>query len=289
MSAPAGIDPATGEVLDVLTVDEAAELEEHETTIGAGLGTFRAVGDALLRIREGRLYRRDHDSFDEYCVHVWGMSKRHANRLAMAAQVAAVLERDDDDMGPIGLTSESQARELAPLLEDPPALRAAYADALEVAAGPPTAEDLRAAVKPRLPKPKTPKLAAPPPPSGDPVADTIAAKQAERDRAKAEREARERARVAEQAQAKAEEAAIAALKAHAEAEDADLFAASENAKARSAIRSVLDLDPVLFASYCRDPERRTERLDELEQWIATHREALASTGASLHVINGGAP
>jgi hypothetical protein len=91
-----------------LTRMEATRLEELEATIERGLETFIEVGRALLEIREARLYRETHRTFEDYCRERWAMSKSYAHRQIQAAEIAAVV--------PIG--TESQARELAPLKKD---------------------------------------------------------------------------------------------------------------------------------------------------------------------------
>lgn len=66
------------------------------------------MGAALLAIRDGRLYRQTHTTFEDYCRERWGGSKRHANRLVEAAEVV-------HQLGPVGPipTTERQTRELA--------------------------------------------------------------------------------------------------------------------------------------------------------------------------------
>jgi len=62
-----------------------------------GLATFVEVGQALMKIRDARLYRETHETFESYCRERWGWSRRHANRTIQAAEVAGVL----GPMGPI--------------------------------------------------------------------------------------------------------------------------------------------------------------------------------------------
>ena len=60
-----------------------------------------------------RLYRDTHPTFEDYCRERWGMSRRYANRQIEAAGVAETLT-------PIGaIPNEAQARELAPLKNEP--------------------------------------------------------------------------------------------------------------------------------------------------------------------------
>lgn len=95
--------------------DQTARLAELEAVIAGGLQTFVDVGLALLEIRDSRLYRESHGTFDDYCRERWHISKTHANRQIEAAEVAGLLT-------PIGVipTNEAQARELVPLLREVP-------------------------------------------------------------------------------------------------------------------------------------------------------------------------
>lgn len=97
-----------------LSVDEQQQLADLEEVIEGGLPTFVAVGKALLTIRDRRLYRARHATFEDYCRTRWAMSRRHANRLIEASEVV-------ETMGPMGPTKERHARELIPL--DPEARR----------------------------------------------------------------------------------------------------------------------------------------------------------------------
>lgn len=109
-----------------LTVDERDDLEQHEEVIEQGLQTFVEVGTALLAIRDGRLYRMTHATFEEYCRERWGMVRRQADRLIQAAEVA-------DNLRPFGLIpqTESQARPLTHL--EPDQQREAWAKAVDTA------------------------------------------------------------------------------------------------------------------------------------------------------------
>lgn len=66
-----------------------------------------------MAIRDGRLYRKSYGTFEDYCRERWGWSKRHCDRLIGAAEISR-------DLGPIGPTTESQAR---PLTKLPPEQR----------------------------------------------------------------------------------------------------------------------------------------------------------------------
>ena len=93
---------------DTLSLVEKNNLQYHEQVIQKGLASFIEVGESLMAIREGKLYRAEFGTFENYCKVRWGISKRHANRLIGAKEL-------QDEMGPIGpkIQTESQARELA--------------------------------------------------------------------------------------------------------------------------------------------------------------------------------
>ncbi len=97
-----------------LTATEAAQFEACETTIKAGLETFYEVGNALLAIRDARLYRRDFATFEDYCRQRWGMVASRARQLIGAAGVAMNLQ----GVTSVTLSNEAQARALAPLSSD---------------------------------------------------------------------------------------------------------------------------------------------------------------------------
>ena len=145
-----GLGKEGGEVTDViksLTDVELSTLDKHEAVIKRGLNTFADVGNALLAIRDGRLYREQHGTFEDYCRERWGMSRIHAHRMIDAARVCDVL--------PIGNkpTSESQARPLArlPAEKQPEAWEAASNKAKEESR-PVTARDVEVEVEKRTEK-----------------------------------------------------------------------------------------------------------------------------------------
>ena len=85
-------------------------LGECEAVIERGLKTFCEVGEALLAIRDGRLYRITHSTFEDYCREKWDISRFYAHRLIEASTVIENLR-----LLPIGNKlpeTESQARPL---------------------------------------------------------------------------------------------------------------------------------------------------------------------------------
>lgn len=125
------VDAETGEIVPTLA--------EHEAVIERGLGTFVEVGNALIAIRDGRLYRLTHDTFEDYCLRRWGLKRQRAYQLITASEVAASVSQICDTP----VLRESHATALAPLKQEP----ARMADALRNAGPQPTAERIREAVK----------------------------------------------------------------------------------------------------------------------------------------------
>lgn len=70
-----------------LTRAEIESLHQCETIIERGLNTFYEVGKALMEIRDSRLYREQHGTFEEYCQQRWGLGRNYANKLIGAAGV----------------------------------------------------------------------------------------------------------------------------------------------------------------------------------------------------------
>jgi len=112
---------------DLLSKGEQRKLGQLERRIAAGLQTFREVGTALLEIRDSRLYRDTHATFEAYCAERWGMPRSRAYQLMDSAKVVATLGDPED------LTNEAQARELA-VLDDPEQVKVVW-QAVEEAAG----------------------------------------------------------------------------------------------------------------------------------------------------------
>jgi len=78
-----------------LNAIERTELASCEAIIERGIREFFEVGEALLRIRNGRLYRAEYSTFDDYCLERWGFTSRNALRYMNAAQVLQNLQITD--------------------------------------------------------------------------------------------------------------------------------------------------------------------------------------------------
>lgn len=149
-----------------LDTREAAALAEHEAAVERGLGTFLDVGRALMAIRDDRLYRAEHRTFDAYCRSRWKLSPSRAYQFIDAAHVSTVVD----------VANEAQARELAPLLDEPEALRDAWQQASDATGGKPTAAAIRNVVRPPI---SPPSVVSTPPGGGEPVRVTHTTKTTE--------------------------------------------------------------------------------------------------------------
>lgn len=92
---------------DALTTIEAERLEACENIIARGLESFVDVGEALRIIRDERLYRLTHATFEDY-IQTWGLSRSRAYQLIAWREVDESLSTVVDKPA-----TERQARELA--------------------------------------------------------------------------------------------------------------------------------------------------------------------------------
>jgi hypothetical protein len=97
--------------MEILNIDESHELERCEVVIKQGLNTFIEVGQALMTIREKRLYRIVFKTFEDYCIERWAISKPRAYQLIDAANVIIGLSTMVDVLP----ESERQVRPLTSL------------------------------------------------------------------------------------------------------------------------------------------------------------------------------
>lgn len=142
------------DLADRLSADEKRDLAQHEARIKDGMKIVFDVALALTGIRNGRLYRETHKTFELYCDERWGFTKTHANRMIAGASVL-------EDLTPIGAKPKNieQTKPLTRL--KPEQRREAWAVAQERAAGKEvTAFDLEQAAAKVAPK--VSKMAPPP-------------------------------------------------------------------------------------------------------------------------------
>ncbi len=91
---------------------ERAQLTACESSIDTLRIAFWAAGRALQIVRDGRLYRDSHETFDEYVEQRWDMQRSYAHKLIRAWPLAARLH-------PIApAINEGQVRELLPVVAE---------------------------------------------------------------------------------------------------------------------------------------------------------------------------
>ncbi len=144
---------------ELLTPEEwelSQRLEDCEEIIQRGMGTFVEVGNALLDIRDGRLYRTEFATFEDYCRERWGFSRPRAYELINAADTVTRMSA----MADIPIDNERQARALHQVVQMHGIETAA--NVLEEAAesGPITATNITEIAR-QLPPPEPPKKPEP--------------------------------------------------------------------------------------------------------------------------------
>ena len=123
-----------------------SELAKYEAVIERGMRTIIEVGMAMKAIRDNKLYKGQHETFELYVKNRWECSKTRAYQLIEAAEVDANLSTivDKSDLPQM----ESQLREVG---KAPPEMQAEVVKkAVEKAAEEnrkPTAKDYKEAVK----------------------------------------------------------------------------------------------------------------------------------------------
>lgn len=76
-----------------LSADERQALADQEAKIEDGLKTFFKVGMALANIRDQKLYREQHATFEDYAWERWQLKRPRAYQLMDAAAVASSLSQ----------------------------------------------------------------------------------------------------------------------------------------------------------------------------------------------------
>ena len=109
------------------TEDEKLEIQRCEFVLQHGLDTYFEVGHALLSIRDRRLYRLTHSTFEAYCRERWGICRSYAWRVIGSAERLKLLPEGDFTRP----ANESQVRPFLKL--KPEAFAAGWAEVLRQA------------------------------------------------------------------------------------------------------------------------------------------------------------
>lgn len=160
--------------VDVLSRTERDRLAELERTIERGLATFIEVGSALAEIRDSRLYRETHDTFDAYCRDRWQMGRHRAYQLIRSAEVATRVDHGQHDIP--APSSERQVRPLTvlPTDEQPAAWQEAVETARAEGRDQPTARHVEEVVRKRRAPEREPEPEPDAPDDADAEVDPIA-------------------------------------------------------------------------------------------------------------------
>lgn len=135
--------PIPETALTTLSENEETKLVELEKTVSDGVTHFIEVGKALMEIRNQRLYRKTHTTFEDYCDEKWGFSRSEAYRQIQAAEVVSDLSITETADLP---ANASLTRSLSKL-KSPDARRQAWGKARQVSPDSPvTAEVVKIAV-----------------------------------------------------------------------------------------------------------------------------------------------
>ena len=108
----------------LMNAQEHTLLGECENIIEKGITTFVEVGRALCRIRDEKLYRENHITFEKYCKDRWKMTRPRAYQMIEGAAVIENLSTIVDKLP----STESQTRPLT-RLDTPEEQQEAWADA----------------------------------------------------------------------------------------------------------------------------------------------------------------
>lgn len=99
-----------------LTINEKAEFKKLCGLVDEGLTSFLTVGTALNQIKERRLYRQTHETFEQFVKDRWNISNSRAYQLIDAARVSREVSTIVEETGiDIELKTEAQLRELNPI------------------------------------------------------------------------------------------------------------------------------------------------------------------------------
>jgi ParB family chromosome partitioning protein len=97
---------------NLLNIEERNELERCEVVIKQGLKTFVEVGQALMLIRDKRLYRAEFGTFEAYCQDKWQLTRQYVNNMVAASKVVSNIGMTTMVVKP---QNERQARPLTKL------------------------------------------------------------------------------------------------------------------------------------------------------------------------------
>ena len=115
-----------------LSKSEAETFAQAEATISSGLNSFLEVGNALMKIRDGKLYRNTHKTFALYLKERWGIQRAQGYRLIKSADTIRELNQLNSEK-PIPLPSSERQIRILQKIKDPRKRHAVLLRAKELA------------------------------------------------------------------------------------------------------------------------------------------------------------
>lgn len=128
-------------VIKPLSVAERTLKDQCEEAIRSGLQSFFEVGQAMLTMKEERLYREQYATFEDYCAGAWQIDRSRGYQLMNAALIVSTMV----DSGLPAPENERQARELLAVPDDQ--REDTWRAALDATGGKPTAAAVKAAAE----------------------------------------------------------------------------------------------------------------------------------------------
>lgn len=95
-----------------LPAEENARLAQCEQIIERGFTVFLEVGQALAEIRDAKLYRASHDTFEDYCKARWDIGRSRAYELIDQATVVKAITDAGVNLSAVADISKRDVREL---------------------------------------------------------------------------------------------------------------------------------------------------------------------------------
>lgn len=123
---------------------ERARLQVLVARIQTVLDNQVTAGRDLAEIRDTRLYREAGATFEDFCKQMFGLSRARLYQLMSLVEVREIVSTTVDTPTP---ETERVARELAPLRDQPEAMREAWEEAVQQHGDSPTAAQVRDVVR----------------------------------------------------------------------------------------------------------------------------------------------
>ncbi len=130
-----------------LTIEEKSRLRDCEKIISIGLHAFVEVGNALIEIRNQKLYRVNFQTFEHYCRERWQLKRQRAYEMMEAAEIVQSLHDSLSEISDKLPQKESHAAQLVKIpVEERPKVWKEIIDNCEILHQPVTAKRIAEAI-----------------------------------------------------------------------------------------------------------------------------------------------